>query len=73
MTSKLMIAGGLTWFAVVVLWLFSRFELTVMRGNTLVTLSQIVNAYVAMFLFPLFLIGWMVPLAWGIYRVSRQP
>jgi hypothetical protein len=72
MTSKLMIVGGLTWFAVVVLWLFLRFDLVWGNKGLVTDISLLVNTYVALFVFPLFLIGWMVPLAWGFYRVSRR-
>jgi hypothetical protein len=70
-----MIIVGLVWLAAAVIWFFSRAELVF--GFEFAVVAP--RAWMARLLFQIvcllyycLLLGWVVPLAWGIYRAVKH-
>lgn len=75
MTSKGLIAIGLAWFAAVVLWLRlgpESFGYGWHAKGTAKRAVVIAGIYLFGLLYQLFVIGWLVPLAFGTYRLMRH-
>lgn len=75
MTAKEMITIGLAWFAAVLLWLrFSprQWGHSWDAKGTAKQAVLIAGIYVAGLLYQVFVIGWLVPLGWGIFRLVRR-
>jgi hypothetical protein len=73
MTTKTMVLLGIIWLGVVVVWLFTGVDFAVglwtgVRNPTVLRL--VFRA--AMLVYCFFLVGWVVPLAWGIYRAVKH-
>lgn len=75
MTPQGLIATGLIWFVLVVLWVyfFDRgFSLVWMAPNPFKQAALVVGSYLFTITYLFFLIGWPAPLGLGIYRLVRH-
>jgi hypothetical protein len=75
MSPKGMIAIGLAWCAAVLLWLrFSprQWGHSWDAKGTAKQAVLIAGIYVAGLLYQVFVIGWLIPLGWGIFRLIRH-
>jgi hypothetical protein len=73
MSAKTLIAIGITWVGVVALWLRQSFGLYWRRPTGATRQAAIVAAiYASLLLYQVFLIGWIVPLSLGAYRLVRK-
>lgn len=76
MTSRSLITVGLVWFAIVVVWL--RFLDRgfafgwVVGPSPAKQMAILVSGYVLIYTYVVFLIGWLIPLGFGIYRLVRH-
>jgi hypothetical protein len=74
MTAKGLIAIGLAWFVAVVLWLrfFDKGFSHLWMAPTLAKQAALIAAFYLLTLaYLLFLVGWLLPLGLGIYRLLR--
>src|SRR5450631_3307841 len=75
MGSKTLIAVGLIWLVVVALWLWLSPQqwghIWLAKGTTKRT-ARIAGIYLFWLLYQLFVVGWLVPLGYGIYRLLRH-
>ena len=75
MGSKTLIAVGLIWLVVVALWLWLSPQqwghIWLAKGTTKRT-ALIAGIYLFWLLYQLFVVGWLVPLGYGIYRLLRH-
>jgi hypothetical protein len=73
MTSKQMIVLGLIWFVAVTLWLLfgPREFLYLWQAKGAKRTAVIAGIYIFGILYQIFMIGWLVPLALGTYRLIR--
>jgi predicted ABC-type sugar transport system permease subunit len=75
MTGKVLIVIGLSWFAAVVLWLLlspRSFGYMWHAEGATKRAAVIAGIYIFGLLYQVFVIGWLVPLAFGIYRLMRH-
>jgi hypothetical protein len=75
MTPRRLIAIGLAWFVAVVLFarfLDRDFAYGFVAPSGLKVAVLIAGTYLLMFLYLVFLIGWLVPLGLGVYRLMRH-
>jgi ABC-type uncharacterized transport system permease subunit len=75
MTPKVLIAIGLTWLTAVVLWLRlapRSFGYAWQAEGTAKRAAVIAGIYLFGLLYQVFVIGWLVPLGFGIYRLVRH-
>ena len=74
MTPKGMIVAGLIWFAVVVLWLWlgPRQFFHMWQATGAKRTAVIAGIVLFGILYQVFVIGWVVPLAFGTYRLVRH-
>ena len=76
MTSKALITAGLVWLAAVIVWVFffdRDFAVGWVAPGPAKRVVLILGIYLAMFTYWVFLMGWLVPLGFGIYRLVRHP
>jgi hypothetical protein len=75
MTPKKLIAIGLAWFVAVVLcarFLDRDFAYGFVAPSAFKAVVLIASAYLFMTVYGVFLIGWLVPLGLGVYRLLRH-
>ena len=75
MTSKALIAVGLAWLVAVALWLRfgdRSFSYVWMANNPFKQAALIAGIRLFTLLYLGFLIGWLMPLGFGIYRLVRH-
>lgn len=75
MTSKVMVAVGVAWFAIVVVWLrfFDQdFTITWLAQSPVKRAATIAAFYLLISMYLVFLAGWLIPLGIGIYRLVRH-
>ena len=76
MTPKGLIAVGLTWLLLVVVWACffdGSFAYGMFAQSAFQRKLLVISGFFAMYVYIAFLIGWIVPLGLGIYRLVRHP
>jgi len=75
MTSKTLITVGLTWLVAVAIWVWfgdESFSYVWVAKNSFKQAALIGGIYLLTLLYLVFLIGWLVPIGLGVYRLARH-